>query len=135
MKSKAKGKMTKPKGLVSDGSASPNVSAPSVTGAFMQLAHQGKLQRVTELMAKYSNLSAELSEIEESLKKCHDPIWLKEFSKQVGRQGRSFQTALPKHTLLSKLAENSARQSRKHRTIHPLAACAEGRLATPKCRC
>jgi len=37
--------------------------------------------------------------------------------------------------LLSKLAENSARQSRKHSIIHPLASCAEGRLAIRKCCC
>src|ERR1035437_7147822 len=36
-------------------------------------------------------------------------------------------------SLLSKLAENSARQSRKHSIIHPFAPCAEGRLAVPKC--
>jgi len=38
-------------------------------------------------------------------------------------------------SLLSKLAENSARQSRKHSIIHPLASCAEGRLAIRKCCC
>ena len=39
------------------------------------------------------------------------------------------------NTLLSKLAENSARQSRKHSIIHPLSSCAEGRLAIRKCCC
>jgi hypothetical protein len=34
--------------------------------------------------------------------------------------------------LLSKLVENSARQSRKHSIIHPMALGAEGRLAIPK---
>ena len=38
-------------------------------------------------------------------------------------------------SLLSKLAENLARQSRKHSIIHPLASCAEGRLAIRKCCC
>ena len=37
--------------------------------------------------------------------------------------------------LLSKLAENSAQQSRKHSIIPPLASCAEGRLAIRKCCC
>src|ERR1035437_861628 len=38
-------------------------------------------------------------------------------------------------SLLSKLAENSARQSRKYSIIHPLGSCAEGRLAIRKCCC
>jgi hypothetical protein len=38
-------------------------------------------------------------------------------------------------SLLSKLAENPARQSRKHSIIYPLGPCAEGRLAIRKCCC
>jgi integrase len=38
-------------------------------------------------------------------------------------------------TLLSQLAENSARHREKHSIIHPLASCAEGRLAIRKCCC
>jgi hypothetical protein len=98
MKSKAKGKRTKSKGFVSDGSATPNTNTPSVSGAFMELAEQGKLQRVMDLMAEYSNLSAGLSEVEAALKECHNPIWLKDYSKRVRRQGRSFQKDLPRHT-------------------------------------
>ena len=38
-------------------------------------------------------------------------------------------------TLLSKLAGDPARQSRKQGIIYPLASCAEGRLASRKCCC
>jgi hypothetical protein len=39
------------------------------------------------------------------------------------------------YSLLSQLAENSARHRDKHSIIHPLASCAEGRLAIRKCCC
>jgi hypothetical protein len=98
MKTKVKKKKGKFRALVSDGSVLPSTAAPSVSGAYLQLAQKGLLQRVSKLRAEYSSLTSELAEIEKSRHDCNEPNWLEEYWRRISSKGRDFSKALSSHT-------------------------------------
>jgi hypothetical protein len=98
MKSKVNGGKTRPKGLTSAGTRSPNTTAPSVSGAYIQFAQKGELQRLFQLRKKLTELESELKNTSESLSVCNDPNWLEKFAKARGNKGRRFTVDLELHT-------------------------------------
>jgi hypothetical protein len=97
MKSKVRRKKSKLGGLVSDGTGSPNTSAPSISGAYIRLSQKGKLQRLFHLRKKLTELESDFTNTLESISACNDPNWLDEFARTQKNKGRQFVTALTQH--------------------------------------
>jgi len=97
MKSKTKGKKAKRKGQISDGTGSANTVAPSVSGAYIQVAQKDELQRLSRLRKKLAELESELINNSESLLACNDPDSLDKFAKARGNKGDRFTLDLKQH--------------------------------------
>jgi hypothetical protein len=87
-----------PGGLISDGTGSPNTSAPSISGAYIRLSQKGELQRLFALRKKLTQLESDFTNTLESIAACNNPNWLDEFARSKKNKGR-FVTALTQHVV------------------------------------
>src|SRR6266481_6062264 len=138
MKSKVKEKKTRPtRGLVSDGTGSPNTAAPSMSGTYIQLAQKGKLQRLFQLRKKLAELESDVRDASESLSACNNPNWLDRFARAQGNKGRQFKPGLEQHAVrLEKhkaklLAQKDNVLSKIHGIVTPAPEGVFNSLATP----
>ncbi len=85
-----------------------DVSAPSVSGTYIKLAEEGKLDELVTLQDKRVQLHQDLAIVKLSLRNVNDPLWLLNFYVKSKPRGR-FAAKLKKY--VAKLEERKAKRT------------------------
>ena len=110
-----------------------------MSGAYIHLARQGKLDDFSRLQTTFWELRAELQNIEQKLTKCNDPVWLANFAASARRVRKKFEAALASHvaqleqrrSAIAVKLENSRRGIEKLEKSLPIGMGTSTTLATP----